>query len=124
MKNKNNVTIANYIIAVFLILIIAFGLWSWLGKIFDTSGTSTSPDNSKIEAYVMSQDFMKDYLTNPSTAKFPSYSKVNVIQTNNRYKVEGYVESQNSFGTTIKTNYNMILEKSEDGGWIKISCDT
>lgn len=87
------------------------------------SDSDSSSKDYKIDAYVMSQDFIKDYLTSPSTARFPTYSAIKVIQTNNRYKVEAYVDSQNSFGASIRTKYYMILERSDDGGWTKISCD-
>lgn len=96
-------------------------------KTFSNSGETSSKSSSKdykLEAYVMSQDFIKDYLTNPTTTKFPNYSKVNIVQTNSRFKVEAYVESENSFGTIVKTNYYMILERDDnDGGWTKISCE-
>ena len=121
-KTENNTT-TSYIIAIILFVIIGIVAWNWLGGLFDTEESSTEAKDYKLEAYVMSQDFMKDYLKSPSTAKFPSYSKVNVVQTNNRYKVEGYVDSQNSFGATVQMKYYMILERDTDGGWTKISCD-
>ena len=119
-KKENNTTLLSYIIAFILLAIIVFAVVHWWNGL----GNSTSKEDSKLDAYVMSQDFMKDYLTSPSSAKFPAYSKINVIQTNNRYKVEAYVESKNSLGTMVKTEYYMVLEKGSDGGWTKISCTT
>lgn len=89
----------------------------------DENVNNKTKNDYKMEAYVMSQDFLKDYLKSPTTAKFPTYSAINVIQTNNRYKIEAYVDSQNSFGNMVRTKYYMILERENDGGWIKISCD-
>lgn len=105
---------------IFIFFKIIAGWWSSLG---DNSTQSDDSKDYKIEAYVMSQDFVEDYLKNPSTAKFPTYSAINVIQTGNRYKIEAYVDSQNSFGATTRNQYYMILERSNDGGWSKISCD-
>ena len=107
-------------IFIFMLFKLFTGWWDGLG---DNSKQSNNSKDYKIEAYVMSQDFMKDYLKSPSTAKFPMYSAINVIQTDNRYKVEAYVDSQNSFGATVRNRYYMILERSNDGGWSKISCD-
>jgi len=95
-------------------------------SIFNTSTKTTSkssPEDYKREAYVMSQEFIQKQLKSPSTAKFPSYYEINVIQTDNRYKVEAYVDSGNSFGAIVRTNYRMILERNDNESWTKISCD-
>ena len=107
-------------VLIFIFFKIIIGWWSGLG---DNSTQSNDAKDYKMEAYVMSQDFMDDYLKNPSTAKYPWYSDIHVVQTGNRYKIEAYVDSQNSFGNTIRNRYYMILERSGDGGWTKISCD-
>lgn len=130
MATEENKTVEHsegdkYIVIKLLVFVVSVIVIIWsMGNIFKKD--STNKNNStdyKLEAYVMSQDFMKKHLTSPSTANFPNYTKVNVVQTNNRYKVEAYVESNNSFGTKVKNNYYMILERSSDGGWNEISCD-
>lgn len=127
-NNKESQTKTGCLLALIFMLIIIFvvfkaitGFWNSLGN--EKTSSSSTPSDYKMEAYVMSQDFMEDYLKNPSTAKFPWYSDINVVQTGNRYKVEAYVDSQNSFGANVRTSYYMILERSDDGGWTKISCD-
>lgn len=97
-----------------------------VATIFNTSTKTTSKSSSKDykrEAYVMSQEFIQKQLKAPSTAKFPSYYEIEVTQTDNRYKVEAYVDSENIFGATLRTNYCMILERKDNESWTKISCD-
>ena len=125
-KNNNdstdfNIQAISAIITIIIIIVLGVMVKNWWNGLGD--GRSNSEDD-KIEAYVMSQDFMSDTLTDPSSAKYPMYNKINVIQTGTRYKVEAYVECKNSLGSTVKTNYVMILEKEADGGWKKISNDT
>ena len=125
-KNNNdstdfNIQAISAIITIIIIIVLGVMVKNWWNGLGD--GSSNSEDD-KIEAYVMSQDFMSDTLTDPSSAKYPMYNKINVIQTGTRYKVEAYVECKNSLGSTVKTNYVMILEKEADGGWKKISNDT
>lgn len=124
-QNNNNIEVRAQIVStiIIIILVVVGGVmlkkwWNGLGN-----GNNSSNNNEKIEAYVMSQDYMNTYLTNSSSAKYPPYSKITVIKTGDRYKVEAYVDSKNSFGTTIQTRYTMILNKEADGGWTKISCD-
>lgn len=126
-KNNNDSTDFNTqaistIITIIIIIVLGIMVRNWWNGLGD--GNSNSGDDDKVEAYVMSQDFMSDTLTNPSSAKYPTYNKINVVQTGSRYKVEAYVECKNSLGSTVKTNYVMILEKEADGGWRKISNDT
>ncbi len=61
-------------------------------------------DNSSY-AYALITDYVKDKLKSPSTAKFPSKSGVKISKNNDTYIIQGYVDSQNSFGATIRTKY-------------------
>lgn len=123
-KNNNNIEMKAQTISIIIIIILILLGGFMLKKWWDGLGNEkSSGDNEKIEAYVMSQDYMKTYLTNPSSAKYPPYSKVTVIKTGDRYKIEAYVDGKNSLGATIRTKYTMILNKENDGGWTKISCD-
>lgn len=123
-QNNNNIEVKAKMISVIITIILIAVSGFMLKKSWDSLGSGdSSGDDEKIEAYVMSQDYMRDYLTNPSSAKYPAYSKVTVIKTGDRYKIKAYVDSKNSFGTNIQTKYTMILNKDTDGGWTKISCD-
>lgn len=120
ITKEANIQLISYIIAIVIMIIIGIFIKNW----WDGLGEgSSSKDDGKIDAYVMSQDFMNDYIENPSSAKYPSYNKITVIKTGNRYKVEAYVDCKNSFNNQVRTKYIMILERDEDDGWTKISCD-
>ncbi|WP_339897884.1 hypothetical protein [uncultured Gilvimarinus sp.] len=62
----------------------------------------------------MSHLYVKKQLKSPSTADFPppmNGSDVTVnYQGDCRHKVWAYVDSQNSFGATIRTKYYMELQ--------------
>lgn len=65
-------------------------------------------------AFVMSQNFVKKRLRSPSTAKFPNVTSEGVRTQylgNCTHKVQAYVDSQNGFGATIRTQYYAELKK-------------
>lgn len=64
-------------------------------------------ESKKIEAWIMAQEFVKDRLKSPSTAKFPDHDEVKMrheIQ-DDTYIILSYVESQNSFGAMLRTDF-------------------
>lgn len=68
-------------------------------------------------AWVYMQQFVKKRLRSPSTADFPFGGHRNVKPLgNDRYLVESYVDSQNSFGATVRTNFRGVIKEVE-GGW-------
>ncbi|NQT78011.1 MAG: zinc ribbon domain-containing protein [Bacteroidetes bacterium] len=65
-----------------------------------------------LDAYLEAQSFVKKHLKSPSTADFPYYNKVenNVKYLGtNKYKIESWVDSQNSFGATIRTKFSCTI---------------
>jgi hypothetical protein len=93
----------------------------------------TSPENhwestdGKIEAFVMSQTFMKRRLKAPSTAGFPWYSdsEVSVFHRGGGvFQVKSYVDAQNSFGAKLRTHYLCELKDNGHDSWSLISLTT
>lgn len=73
---------------------------------------------------MMAQKFVKDRLKSPSTADFGSVfddyqSPENVVTVLGRGKcrVRAWVDSQNSFGATIRTHFTCELEFRDDEMW-------
>lgn len=67
----------------------------------------------KIEAYVMSQQFIEGRLRSPSTAEFPYINEngVSIKYLNEcKHLVVSYVDAQNSFGATIRNKYTVIVQ--------------
>ena len=78
--------------------------------------------NNSIEAYIMSEKFVRDRLKSPSSAVFPSAWKEKdrgaIIQVgNDGYMIKSYVESQNSFGVMIRTEFVAILKQVSNSRW-------
>ncbi len=96
---------------------------AWLIGSNDSSKTEKSTELKCDEgsyAYRLTQDLMKTYLKSPSTAKFsrfPTYSKGNIVDWGSscRYAIRSYVDSQNSFGAMLRTEYGAHLDIGRDG---------
>ena len=70
----------------------------------------------KIDAWVCAQDVVESRLKAPSTADFCSYPEATVTDLgNNEYRIEGYVDAQNSFGATIRSHFTVTLTLTGSG---------
>lgn len=79
-------------------------------------GGSFSSFNTSADAKVCAEDAVKQVLKSPSTAKFcPSYEMTAVNMGGYKWKVTGYVDAQNTFGTFIRSNWTVTLELTEEG---------
>ncbi len=67
-------------------------------------------------AFVMSQSFVEKRLRSPSTADFPYTSSEGVrmqYMGECTHKIWAYVDAQNAFGATIRTNYYTELQNKK-----------
>ena len=71
----------------------------------------------------MCQVFVKDNLKAPKTAEFPSYTNASVSVSGNKYSVNSYVNSENSFGAMIRTNIICVVEPFSGDQWKLVSLD-
>ena len=88
-----------HISSIFAFIFLAFGS--------DDDNSSSSTDTNKILAYNYAEDFVKQRLKSPSTAEFPSlFEKADHITElgNEEYRINSWVDSQNGFGATIRSN--------------------
>ena len=70
----------------------------------------------KRDAWVCAIDVVENRLKSPSTADFCSYPEATITDLgNNRYRIKGYVDAQNSFGATIRSNFTVTLTLTESG---------
>jgi len=82
------------------------------------SGKHTAMGPDKISAFVMSQEFVKDRLKAPGTAKFPWYDESFVDDLGGgRFRVTAYVDAENSFGAKLRTHYTCVLSSSDGDRW-------
>ncbi|HET8885593.1 MAG TPA: hypothetical protein VFM70_04480 [Salinimicrobium sp.] len=76
-------------------------------------------DNGKkeftpLDALVMSQHFVKQKLKSPSTAEFGSSTERVTKLNDSTFMVRNYVDSQNSFGAMIRSEYACTLYFTND----------
>lgn len=62
------------------------------------------------DAYAMVKELLLNYLKAPTTAKFPNFNSVYKFQTSpGVWEIEGYVDSQNSFGAMLRKRYKCTI---------------
>lgn len=56
------------------------------------------------------QSKVEEILKSPSTAKFPSIDKWGMQKEKNKVTVQGYVDSQNSFGAELRSKFQFVID--------------
>ena len=105
-----------------IIILIIIGVLYILGSIFkDSSNVKTDYCyGQEMLAYRYAEGFVKQDLKAPLTAKFPSLTERSQHVRNSydcSYKINSWVDSQNSFGATIRTNFSCTIVF--EGGYAK-----
>ena len=111
------------VVALFVVLI---GVWQ--RQYSDPSpSTSTSVDTTshadKISAWVAAQRFVERRLKSPGTAKYGSVWGGTYQDPDDcvmhlggaKYKACGWVDSQNAFGATMRTEFIVCMERTSNG---------
>ena len=96
----------------FLVIVILVGV---VVLLFIIPGSKSREPNSVTihEVYYMCKDAVSTQLKAPTTAKFPDVLEVRrgkISGTENIYRIQGYVDAQNSFGAMIRTEYFCEIE--------------
>lgn len=106
---------AQVVLAVFAVIVVLSVLFA-----LNDGGSSSKKsldDNNVHGAWAYTQQFVEKRLKSPSSAKFPFGGYQHVTSLGNyRYNVDSYVDSENSFGAKIRTNFTAII-KETDTGW-------
>ena len=67
------------------------------------------------DAFTIAQKIVKENLKSPSTAKFCSILQASISNSGNSYTVIGWVDSENSFGATLRTNFIVTYSAIKHG---------
>ena len=115
------------LIAMCLLLcwVILKGLSPVLKEIANTPPGSSSAYPTKLDVWVMAQQFVEKKLKSPSTASYGHILRgehqdpdsVVTALGGGKYRVRGWVDSQNSFGAEIRTNFTCELEHRGGKSW-------
>ena len=100
--NQNPAQTKNILVgigSIFAVCLICICVWLFIPS-------KKEPPDYKFMSYVMCQLYVEENLKSPSTADFPASSLTDIRDLgNNLFETRSYVDSQNSFGATIRTNF-------------------
>jgi len=82
-----------------------------------------SETGKKIEAHIICQNFVKDRLKAPASAKFPAWDSSNdgavriKKENDGSYQVRGHVDAKNAYGTMLRKNYTCHVKPADGEKW-------
>lgn len=110
-----------------VLVLLALGICAFVGMGASRNAGSASPSrpaatpDGRAAAWVMCKQFVGQRLKSPSTAEWPfSYASDGVSVApldKTRWRVRGWVDSQNSFGAQIRTEFTCTLSNTSGDNW-------
>lgn len=92
-----------------------------------SSSTNWRAEDNSLMAYIMIEDFVKERLVSPGSARFPGIfdGKADHITYlgNQRYRIVSWVDSQNAFGASLRTYFTAEIEQTGEETWRLISLE-
>ena len=89
------------------IIFLTWGYFAFFGESSPPISKPYVPD--EIELHIQAQEFVKQGLKAPSTAKFPTLPYDTSTDGNGLYRVVSYVDSQNSFGAMMRSDWSVTM---------------
>lgn len=80
------------------------------GKIISTIDNYVLSIDDRTTWRFFCEELIKTVLKSPSTAKFPKTTEWSFNKNGNSITVEGYVDSQNSFGAEIRSYFQFVID--------------
>ena len=72
---------------------------------------------NQAEAFLYSQDFVVRRLATPATADFPWFAFNCRKLGRDTYRISSYVDSENTFGATVRLAYSCVMKKTTNEIW-------
>jgi hypothetical protein len=87
-------------------------------------GAWKTKDNTTM-AYVMMQNFVKERLESPASAKFEWITEpaCTIEKDGFDYTVSSWVDSQNALGTMLRTRFSGVIRQIDKDNWQLVSLD-
>ena len=109
--------LAGFIVCIFIGVIFSGGLGS---KNSSVSSQEQAISERKTISIVFAKSVIEDILKAPSTAKFVDVNAYELSNLKDVWAVNGYVDSQNSFGAMIRSQWEVQLDyRDGKGGTVK-----
>ncbi|MBE6912864.1 MAG: hypothetical protein E7473_10100 [Ruminococcaceae bacterium] len=70
---------------------------------------SEERDTKSYDVLVIAEKEVKSKLKSPSTAEFSAYNETKITNDGDVWVVEGWVDAQNSFGATLRSEYTVRI---------------
>lgn len=99
------------------IMLLTVGAVVWFTQPSGRNSHDYIAEDHSVHAYTMAKRYVTDKLPSPSTADFPWFATRVDTLGRGRYKVVGYVDAQNRYGATIRTNFVCELTTSDGTNW-------
>ena len=117
--NTKTKSITSIVVTLVIFAIIVGVAFTCCGGGCGGDSKSDKEGHSEVEAWVAAKIEVEDNLKSPKTASFPwSYEEYVTKINDNDFKVRSYVDSENSFGATIRTNFSCTVEFTGEDTYI------
>jgi ribosomal protein L40E len=81
-----------------------------------TATTAPQEAHPNVEVCVESEHLLEQFLKAPSTAQFPTCRNIIIVRLpNEQFRVSSYVDSQNSFGAMIRSDWSITYHYTDGG---------
>ncbi len=96
----------NFVVMIVVTMLLVFGCLGALALQGMTRGSRPPAAPDRISAWVDCRTFVQQNLKAPTTAQFPSSNEATIVRLNTgRWSVLSYVDSENSFGAMIRSDW-------------------
>ena len=93
--------------------------------VYESSGHKSDEDafgHTKYNAAAVAEATVKAQLKSPKSAKFCSANEMTITYNESTWTISGWVDAQNSFGATVRSNFTVKITYTSDNNYTVDSC--